>query len=42
MGVCRCVFTCVYMEGWDRGEREKVDTWFIYFDLYKGRKPKSV
>lgn len=39
---CECIYTCVYTKGWGRGEREEINTWFIYLDLYKGREIKSV
>lgn len=31
----------MYIEGWGRRQREKVNQWFIYLDLYKGREIKG-
>lgn len=39
--MCMYTYICVSIEGWGRGKREKVNTWFIYLDLYKGREIKG-
>lgn len=42
VSTCACVSTymCVY-RGMGKGQRERVNTWFMYLDFYKGREIKG-